>query len=255
MNVDVAFSPRDLAPGEVAGRTVIVVDVLRATTCICAALDRGARAVIAVAEIDEAARLGEALGTDSAILAGERNSVRIPGFQLGNSPLEMTAENVRGRTVIMTTTNGTPALLAANGAREVLIGAAVNLTAIGAHARRALDERGELLVLCAGRQHGFGLDDAYIAGCLAVLALGGSRRRKGLNDAALAAVDLVSRYRRRVERVLALSRAGRELTRLGFRDDVIAAAAVDAHPVLPILHDRRITIAGPLALTIEHRRG
>jgi len=244
MNLDVAFSPRDLAPGEVTGRTVIVIDVLRATSTICAALHHGARAVVAVADAAEATRLSEALGADASILAGERNSVRIPGFQLGNSPGEMTAAAVGGRTVILTTTNGTQALLTTGGAREVAIGAAVNLDVIGGFARRRLDEHGDLLILCAGREHGFGLDDAYIAGRIAVLALGGTRRRKGLNDAALVAADLVARYRNRVERVLNFSRAGRELTRLGFRDDIAAAAAVDAHPVLPVLRDRRITIAG-----------
>jgi phosphosulfolactate phosphohydrolase-like enzyme len=122
------------------------------------------------------------------------------------------------------------------------VAAAVNLTVAGAAARAALEEHGDLLILCAGRERGFGFDDAFIAGCLAERALGGRRRRKGLNDAALVAVDLVIRYRNRIERALALSRAGRELAARGFRDDVTAAAQVDAHPVLPIFHERRITL-------------
>lgn len=244
MRLDVVFSPQELMPGAVADRTVVVVDVLRTTTTICAALHHGARAVIAAAETEEAARLEQALGTADVVLAGERNSVRIDGFRLGNSPTEMTPEEVQGKTVVMTTTNGTRALLATAGAREVIVGAAVNLTAAGNRAQASLEEHGDLLILCAGRDHGFGLDDAYIAGCLAVRALSGRRRRKGLNDSALVSVDLVSRYRDRIERVLALSRAGRELTARGFRDDVTAAAVVDAHPVLPLFHERRITLAG-----------
>ncbi|MGH7593859.1 MAG: 2-phosphosulfolactate phosphatase [Gemmatimonadales bacterium] len=244
MRVDVVFSPRELMPGEVTDRTVVVIDVLRATTTICAALHHGARAVIVAAETDEATRLEQALGTADVVLAGERNSIRIDGFRLGNSPGEMTPGEVQGKTVVMTTTNGTRALLATAGAREVIVGAAVNLTAAGERARAGLQVHGDLLILCAGREHGFGLDDAYIAGCVAVRALGGRRRRKGLNDAALVAVDLVSRYRDRIERVLALSHAGRELTARGFRDDVAAAAMVDAHPVLPLFHERRIALAG-----------
>ena len=244
MRLDVAFSPRELIASEVADRTVLVVDVLRATTTICAALHHGARAVVPAADAEDATRLQEVLGPSDVVLAGERNLVRIPGFRLGNSPGEMTEDVVRGKTLVMTTTNGTGALLGAAGAREVIVAAAVNLTVAGEYARQTLNERDDLLILCAGRDHGFGFDDAFIAGCLAVRALGGRRRRKGLNDAALVSVDLVIRYRDRIERALALSRAGRELTARGFGDDVTAAAAVDAHPVLPVFQDRRILLAG-----------
>ncbi len=242
MKLDVAFSPHELAPGDVNDRTVLVIDVLRATSTICAALDAGARAVVPAADIEDATRLEAALGAADVVLAGERNSVRIPGFQLGNSPREMTPDAVQGKTVVMTTTNGTQALLATAGARDVAVAAAVNLGAAGEFARRSLEQYGDLLILCAGRDHGFGLDDAYIAGCLATRALGGRRRRKGLNDAALVSVDLVIRYRDRVERVLAVSRAGRELASRGFRDDVAEASIVDAHPVLPFFRERRITL-------------
>lgn len=242
MKVDVIFSPQELTAGDVADRTVVVVDVLRATSTICAALDHGARAVVVASDIEEATRLEQALGVDDVVLAGERNSVRIPGFRLGNSPLEMTADVVGGKTLIMTTTNGTRALLSTAGAHEVIVAAAVNLGVVGEHVRQVVDAGDSLLILCAGREHGFGLDDAYIAGCVAVRALGGLRRRKGLNDAALVALDLVTRYRDRAERVLSVSRAGRELAQLGFRDDVHAAAEVDAHPVLPFFHERRVTL-------------
>jgi 2-phosphosulfolactate phosphatase len=247
MRLDVVFSPQELTPGEVTDRTVVVVDVLRATTTICAAMHHGARAVITAADPAEAAQIAQTLGSSDVVLAGERNSLRIPGFQLGNSPLEMTREAVGGKTLVMTTTNGTPAFLATAGAREVIVGAAVNLSVAGERARAALEAEGDLLILCAGREHGFGLDDAYLAGCLAVRALGGRRRRKGLNDAALVSVDLVSRYRDRIERVLSLSHAGRQSVTQGFRDDVHAAAQVDRHPVLPIFHERRIALADTMS--------
>jgi 2-phosphosulfolactate phosphatase len=244
MKLDVAFSPRELNPSEVADRTVLVIDVLRATTTICAALHHGARAVVPAADTEDATRLEAILGPEDVVLAGERNLVRIPGFKLGNSPGEMTADVVQGKTLVMTTTNGTNALLATAGAREVFVAAAVNLSVAGARARQALEEHGDLLILCAGRDHGFGFDDAFIAGCLAERALGGRRRRKGLNDAALVAVDLVIRYSNRIERALSLSGAGRELAARGFRDDIVAASVVDAHPVLPVFHDKRILLAG-----------
>jgi 2-phosphosulfolactate phosphatase len=245
MRIAVAFAPNDVAPADVAGRAVVVVDVLRATTTICAALHRGARAVIAAAEIDEAARISQAIDRHEVLLCGERGGRAIPGFALGNSPREMTTAVVGGKTLVMTTTNGTRALLATAGAREVVVAAGVNLTVASARVAEHLAAGHEVLVLCAGRERAFALDDAYIAGRLLVTALQGSRSRKGMNDAAIATLDLVRRYGDRMDRPLRLSEAGRSLQAIGFGEDVLAAAATDAHPVLPIYHDRRVTLAAP----------
>lgn len=245
MRLEVAFSPLGLGPGDFAGRTVLVIDVLRATSSICAALHHGARAVIAAADTEEATRLAHTLDKRDVVLAGERNSVRIPGFALGNSPAEFTREAVLGKTVVLTTTNGTRALLGTGGAREVIVASGLNLSAAGARAREALEQGHELLLLCAGRENGYGMDDAYVAGRLAVLALGGRRTRKGLNDAAISCVDLVRRYGDRMDRVLALSQAGRELVARGFGADLTEVARIDACPVVPLFHERRIALQSP----------
>jgi len=125
----------------------------------------------------------------------------------------------------------------------VYLACAANLTLAAERAREALEQQRDILILCAGREGAFGLDDAYCAGRLALAALGGRKRRRGLNDAAVASLDLVRRYGERWERPLAYSRAGRELIRLGFESDVLDAARVDAYPVLPHFHERRVTIA------------
>lgn len=242
MRIDVAFTPAGLAASEVAGRPAFVVDTLRAGTTVCAALARGARGVIPVASIEEAMKLAQTLERRDVLLAGERSAVRIAGFDLGNSPLEMTEDVVRDKTLVMTTTNGTRALLATTGAGTVHLAAAVNLAAAAARARQALEEHQDLLILCAGREQAFALEDAYTAGRLILGAVGGRRIRKGLNDAALVSVDLARRYTRWI-RPLQLSLAGRELIRLGFRADVDEAAAQDRYPVLPQFHDRRIGLA------------
>jgi 2-phosphosulfolactate phosphatase len=246
MRIAVAFAPNDVAPADVAGRAVAVVDVLRATTTICAALHHGARAVIAAAEIDEAARIAQAIDRHEVLLSGERGGRPIPGFALGNSPREMTTAVVGGKTLVMTTTNGTRALLATAGAREVIVAAGVNLTRASARLAHHLAHGREVLILCAGRERAFALDDAYIAGRLLVTALQGSRSRKGMNDAAIATLDLVRRYGERVDRPLRLSEAGRSLQAIGFGEDVLAAAMTDAHPVLPIYPDGRVTLAAPV---------
>ena len=243
MKLDVIFSPAGLQPAEVAGRPVFVIDVLRATTTICAALHHGARAVVPVSTAEEAMRLAQTLGPTDVVLAGEQNSERIPGFSAGNSPLEMTEAIVRGKTLVMTTTNGTRALLATQSASEVFVAGAVNLALAGARARELLLSRRDLVILCAGKESSFGLDDAYAAGRLVLAALEGRRRRKGLNDAALVALDLTRRYSDRWERPYALSAAGRQLARLGMQADLADAGRENAYPVLPIFHDRRITVA------------
>src|SRR5918996_5121710 len=128
MSIDIVFTPAGLMPGEVQGRAVFVIDILRATTVMCAALSHGARAIIPVASTEEALRLAQTIGSTDVLLAGEKNCVRIAGFHLGNSPLEMTEAAVRGKTIIMTTSNGTKALLACQGAAYVFPAAAANLS-------------------------------------------------------------------------------------------------------------------------------
>lgn len=242
MRLDVVFTPAGLTSTEVQGRTVFVIDILRATTTMCAALAHGAKAVIPVASTEEALRLAQTIGSEDLLLAGERNCVRIPGFDLGNSPLEMRDATVRGKTLIVSTTNGTKALLACTGAGAVYPAAAANLTLAAERASEAIANDGDLLIVCAGGDGGFALDDAYCAGRLIAAALGSRKPHRALNDAGLASLDLVRRYGDRWARPLTYSRGGRELVRLGFRDDVLEAARLDAYPVLPLYHERRVTL-------------
>ena len=149
----------------------------------------------------------------------------------------------RRKKIVLSTTNGTKSLLAFQGAEVVHPVCAGNLSLAAERAREALAREGGLLVVCAGRGGAFSLDDAYAAGRLAAAALGGPRGRRWCNDAALASLDLVRRYGEKWERPLSRSRAGRELIRLGFGDDVKAAARLDAYPVLPSFQERRVSLA------------
>lgn len=242
MKIDVYFDPVGVNPGDVQGKTIVVLDVLRATTTIAVALFNGARAVLPAASTEEALRLAQNLERDDVLLAGERKSQRIPGFALGNSPLEFTPDAVRGKTVVMTTTNGTPALIAAQGGREVIVGAAVNFAAVVEHCRAALERTGELVILCAGRERQFALEDAFAAGRLAkVLLPPGGLRSVRVNDGALAALELARHYGERWLRALKVSGHGGELAALGFREDLKVCATENTHPILPLYADRRIT--------------
>lgn len=177
MRVHVAFTPAEAERAP----TAIVVDVLRATSTIAQALGSGYRRVLCCAEVEEARALRARLG--EGVLAGERNAVAIPGFDLGNSPREFTEP--LGETLILTTTNGTRAVLAAAASAEaVLVGSLLNLEAVAAAARG-----GEAVeVVCAGVQGRFTIDDAYCAGRIAEL-LGGEP-----TDAAEAAIRVARSF-------------------------------------------------------------
>ena len=177
MRVHVAFTPAEAE----SAPTAIVVDVLRATSTIAQALASGYRRVLCCGEVEDARELRARLG--EGVLAGERNAVAIPGFDLGNSPREFTEP--LGETLILTTTNGTRAVLAAAASAEtVLVGSLLNLEAVAAAARGGEDVE----VVCAGLQGRFTIDDAYCAGRIAEL-LGGRR-----SDAAEAAARIARSF-------------------------------------------------------------
>lgn len=170
--IEVLFTPVEftaLSARDLTRTTCVVFDVLRATTTMLAALHHGAAAILPVAEIDEALAL-RALQPD-ILLAGERGGLRITGlqtggveFDLGNSPREFTPERVRGRTIAMTTTNGTRALRACLGAARVWLGGLVNLDVLAVRLRRDAPER--LLLVCAGTGEESAFEDALGAGAL-----------------------------------------------------------------------------------------
>lgn len=178
MRVHVAFTPDEAA----AAPTGIVIDVLRATSTIAQALSVGYERVLSVPEIEQARALRAEL--PDSVVAGERDAIRIEGFDIGASPREFLEP--RAETLILSTTNGTRTIVtAAERCEEVLIGSLLNLEATAAAAR----ERGEdVAILCAGYKGAFALDDAYCAGRF-VLLLGGDQ-----TDAAVAAEVIARAY-------------------------------------------------------------
>jgi 2-phosphosulfolactate phosphatase len=239
MKIDVYFTPLGLNAGDLAGRGVVVIDVLRATSSIVTALSAGAKAVVPAATSEEAVRLTANLEKDGIVLAGERRMVKIEGFGLGNSPREMTPGAVAGKTVYLATTNGTPALVAAQGGDPVLVAAALNFTAAAERARAVFAERGDLVIMCAGREKQFALEDAYTAGRL-VKAVKKGARKVTLNDAAQVSLDLAGQQGG-WEDAFDASDAARQLIDVGLGDDVAYCAHPDRFTVVPVYADRRIT--------------
>ncbi len=226
MRVHVAFTPNEV----VSGSRGIVVDVLRATSTIAQALASGYRRVLSCSEVEEATALREV--ESGGILAGERGCVRIPGFDLGNSPREFVEP--RGETVILTTTNGTRALVAAGmHCERVLAGCLLNLEAVTADARRAGDD---VTIVCAGVLGEFAMDDAYVAGRIAEL-LGGEP-----TDGAAAAVRLARSFPAPADG-LGASLSARNLRAAGLGDDIAWCARESVLAVVPRLTGVRDGVA------------
>lgn len=243
MRVDVYFSPQEVVAADIANRVVAVVDVLRASTSIAIALANGARAVVPLASSDEVVTRSKSLERSEVKLAGERKSLAIPGFDVGNSPLEFTREAVEGKTVFMTTTNGTTAILASQGARDVVIASYVNFSAVLSMLRAALRGGADVAILCAGQDKRFALEDAACAGRF-VQHITEKHPQAEINDAAQAAVLVDKKFGRSIKKLLALSSHGVALKEAGFGDDLAACAAVDDYPVVPVFQDRQITKLG-----------
>jgi len=243
MRVSVYFTPLGVTPQDVGEKPVVVIDVLRTTTTVVAAMANGAKAVLPSAGQDEALRHVTNLERDAVVLAGERKLERIEGFELGNSPLEMTGEAVQGKTIVMSTTNGTPAIVAAGSGEPVIIAAVTNFSAAVARAREAFEKSQEIVILCSGREKMFALEDAYAAGrFVRALVPGNIRRSADFNDAAIAALELVRRYGEKWKRAITASAAARELRARGFKADLAAATEVDKHDIVPEYSGKLVTL-------------
>lgn len=240
MKLDVLLTPGELVPGEVAGRTVVVLDVLRATTSIVEALAAGARALYPVATIEEAIGLARTLGRDEVLLAGERKALPIEGFDLGNSPGDFTAERIGGRMIVMSTTNGTLALMAASVAERVLVGAWTNFQAVVDELVRT---QAEPVFLCAGRDRVFGLEDAVCAGQMAAALMKALPDVEWeMNDGAVAALALAEEFADPAK-LFPHTAAGRAIVDAGLADDLAFCAQADLREVVPVLEGRQIVLA------------
>jgi 2-phosphosulfolactate phosphatase len=237
--LDVYLSPVEVVPGELAGRTAVVIDVLRASSTIVEALAAGARTIFPVASVEEATRLANTLGRSEVLLCGERRCLPIEGFDLGNSPAEFTAERVGGKTLVMTTTNGTAAIVAAQPADRVVVAAFTNLSAVVADLIQA---KAEPVLICCGREGRFGLEDAVCAGrMIRALQTGGPKVRWVLNDGARAAVAL-SEAGQELGALFRECAAGVQIVEAGLESDLDFCARVDVREAVPTLHDRQINL-------------
>ncbi|MCE7973875.1 MAG: 2-phosphosulfolactate phosphatase [Leptolyngbya sp. PLA1] len=214
-----------------AGGVVVVIDAIRASVTIAAALAAGARAVVPVLSVAEAEGRAAALRAAgvAVVCGGERGGVRVPGFELDNSPASYTSDRVAGRTVVFTTTNGTAALLHAASAERVLVGSFANLVAVCSAVEP--DPR-PVHLLCCGTRDEVSLDDVLPAGAMADRLVAAGRSLTG-DDGARLAMLAWRGAKDDLEGAMRSSRGGRNLITQGLGADVTACSRRDWLEVVP----------------------
>ena len=236
MKIDVHFEPAAPLP-DLTGRTVVVIDVLRATSSVVEALVNGAQGVYPASSTEEAIKLASSLGREDTILCGESRGLKIEGFDLGNSPREFSAETVMGKRLVMSTTNGTRTFFLVEDAVRVLVCSFMNLSAVAAVAIEA----DSLIIVCAGMEGLFSLDDAVCAGALVQRIRAAADVDVELNDAAMGAVEMALTFRVNAH-FLASTSTGQRLIEIGLREDLELCAEIDRYSVVPEMDDRVIQL-------------
>ncbi|WP_188396529.1 2-phosphosulfolactate phosphatase [Sporomusa sp. GT1] len=232
MNIDICFTPNDFDDEKYSKYSAVVIDVLRATTSIATACANGCKELIPVRTVAEANKLKA--NNPDILLAGEREGLLIPGFNLGNSPFEYTREQVASKTIVMTTTNGTLALTKASAAQKVYAMAFVNAAAITSALQQQQDD---VVIVCAGSEGRFSLEDTLCAGLLAERF---SKTAK-LSDTALAAQAMYRDFAAELLPRVAESSHASYLRSIGFEQDVMLCLQQDTLSVIPVFENGTIT--------------
>jgi 2-phosphosulfolactate phosphatase len=233
VQIDVALLPGAARP--MAGRVLVVVDQIRASTTITTALDLGCADLFLAGDVRTARRLARETGS---LLAGERHARKPAGFDFDNSPSELSRAEIRGRSLVLCTTNGTAVLRRLRGGDDVLVGCLRNARAVAAAAvgrARAAGPDGSIQVVCAGRLARFTLEDAVAAGVITgrvVECLTQMDEAIGITDAADAAMRLRASYPDLLS-AMEESDGGATLREIGQADDIAFCAAEDTSRTVP----------------------
>jgi 2-phosphosulfolactate phosphatase len=236
MRIETLFTTTEIDEAAVKGKTVAIIDVLRVCTTIAHALANGCERIIPVDTVEAATNLTASLDKKVTLLGGEKEGKRIDGFNLGNSPLEYAPEVVKGKTIILATTNGTRAVWKSQGAKEILIGSFVNVSSLVDYLGKA---GGDLVtIVCAGKQGRFSMEDAVCAGM--VIDQLAKENSFDLSEGSSAALHLYKMNDQSIEGLLRECEHGKYLASIGFGHDLEICGKVDSLRILPIVKEGRI---------------
>jgi 2-phosphosulfolactate phosphatase len=216
MKLNVLFSPGNIDELYFAGKTTVVIDVLRASTTILEALKNGAKDVVPVVTVEFAVKISGGMFGGQTLLCGERHTKKIEGFALGNSPLEYKKDVVNGKSIVFYSTNGTKAIVKAKFSENLFICAFSNLELIAQNLKK-LDT--DCVILCAGNNNLFSLEDSVCAGAL-IDQIKKIKKNVELSDAAKGALALNSSFGKNKLNILTESEHGKILIKNGFLKDL-----------------------------------
>lgn len=233
MRVDVISNVEKACKDDFLNKTVIVIDVLRATSTMITALANGSTNIIPVETVREAWGLKKS----DEIMGGERYCQRIAGFQLGNSPLEYLEPTIKGKTIILTTTNGSRAIRKSLQAAHILAGAMLNASSC---AQLALEFQKDIVIVCAGTRGKFSLEDGLCAGLIVCEMMKIDQQSLQLNDFGYAMLYAHQYRKHQMSETLLHCANGRKLSKLGFREDVLFCSRVNLFSTVPIMQDQSL---------------
>lgn len=211
---------------------VVVIDVLRATSAICTAFEHGVNEIIPVSTIEEAWEYKR----KGFLVGGERNGEQIEGLDFGNSPYHYMGEDIKGKTVVLTTTNGTKSIELAKDAYQVIIGSFTNHKAVCDY---LIEQQRDVILLCAGWKNKYNLEDCLFAGAVAD-CLGESELFGDFADSSLAARYLYQAAKDDAYKFLRNSSHRKRLARLNLKEDIKYSLSFDKTDIVPVLKDGRL---------------
>lgn len=234
--IEVCFTPALLHLYDIRESIVVVIDIFRATSSICYGIDNGAEAIIPVATVEAC----QGFCNQGYLLAAERNGEVVAGFDFGNSPFAYTSEKVAGKTVVLTTTNGTHAIHESLAASQIVIGSFLNLSALSGWL--ATQDR-NVLLLCAGWKNKFNLEDTVFAGAVVNKLKEVSYK---LDDAAIAAEDMYLMAKDDLNGYLKKTSHSERLKKLGIEEDIRFCLSVDICHSIPVLDGEKLIKMSPV---------
>lgn len=229
MKVNVLLSNNNYDELYFTGKTCVVIDVLRASTVIVTALANGAREVIPVSTVDFAMKVSGDAFRSQTLLGGERNTKKVEGFTLGNSPLEYLSEVVNGKSIIHYTTNGSKAIVKAKFSENLFVGCFNNASAVVKH---CIGLKKDLEIICAGNSGAFNLEDAVCAGFM-ISEIFEKEKDVVVTDSAGACALLHKTYAKNILKMLKNTEHGKLLIENGFDEDIKECAKIDSADIIP----------------------
>lgn len=232
LTIETCLTPALLPLYNIENSIAVIIDIFRATSSICYGIENGAEAIIPVAQVEECAAYREK-GSEY-LLAAERNGEVVAGFDFGNSPFSYTKKKVSGKTIVLTTTNGTHALHLSRAAKKIVIGSFLNLSVL---CKWLKSQQENILLVCAGWKNNFNLEDTLFAGAVVDQL---KVENYQLDDPSIAANDLFNLGKKDLNLYLQKTAHSERLKKLGIEEDIKFCLQVDLTTAIPVLEGEKL---------------